>query len=76
MFENKYCFRCGQKFTASKSDQMFCSKSCRLKHYASANNKRTIKCSSCSNRSDAYGKCELWTGFKGKTRPRSCPIVN
>ena len=28
------CFCCGRKFDPVRSDQMFCSKACRLKHYA------------------------------------------
>jgi DNA-directed RNA polymerase subunit RPC12/RpoP len=76
MFERKWCVGCGREFTASKSDQMFHSKACRLKHYSRMKSKSDIKCSSCSNRSDKYGKCELWNGFKGKTRPRTCSLIS
>lgn len=28
------CFRCGRKFDPVRSDQMYCSKACRVRHYA------------------------------------------
>ena len=34
MERQKECFRCGKKFDPVRSDQMFCSKACRLKHYS------------------------------------------
>lgn len=30
-----YCFRCGREFDPVRSDQMYCSKRCRLKEYES-----------------------------------------
>lgn len=36
MFEDyNICFRCGQKFIPSRSDQMYCCKRCRLLEYKS-----------------------------------------
>lgn len=32
-FVSNYCFNCNQRFIASRSDQMFCSKKCRYKYY-------------------------------------------
>ena len=69
------CFNCGQKFNPTRSDQMYCCKHCRLQYYKSFNNKRSIKCFDCSNRSDKYGKCELGERFNGKTHPKNCPII-
>ena len=34
MERQKKCFRCGKKFDPVRSDQLFCSKACRLKHYS------------------------------------------
>ena len=70
MFEENYCMGCGRKFTASKSDQMYHSKACRLNYYKPR--RRNIKCSECSIRKN----CKYGIDFKGKTHPRTCPDVN
>lgn len=31
-----FCVKCGRKFSPSRSDQMYCSKKCRYKHYHSS----------------------------------------
>ncbi len=69
------CWKCGSRFFSNRSDARFCSKSCRLVYYKNTRpHKRDIKCSDCINRSDRYGKCELWKKFKGKTHPKNCEI--
>ena len=69
------CWKCGSSFLSNRSDAMFCSKRCRLAYYKATHpHKRDIKCANCSNRSDRYGKCELWKKFKGKTHPKKCEI--
>lgn len=74
MSNYNYCVGCGIKFNPVRSDQMFHSKECRLHYYKPK--KRNIKCSVCTNRSDKYGKCELWKKFKGQTHPRNCEQIN
>ncbi len=70
------CWKCGSRFLSNRSNAMFCSKDCRLAYYRGTKPKiRDIKCSDCNNRSDKYGKCELWKKFKGKTHPRNCSIL-
>jgi len=40
---SNHCFNCGCKFHASRSDQLFCSKRCRYKHYHSGSMVMTLK---------------------------------
>lgn len=49
MFERNDCFECGRKFTASRSDQMFCSKTCRVKYY-----RGTTKAEYCTDCTQSY----------------------
>lgn len=70
------CWKCNSRFLSNRSNAMFCSKQCRLAYYSDTRPRmRDIKCSECENRSDKYGKCELWKNFKGKTHHRNCEII-
>lgn len=70
------CWRCGSSFYSNRSCAKFCSENCRLRYYRDTHPKmREIKCEDCGNRSDQYGKCELWKKFNGKTHPRNCKIA-
>ena len=67
MFERKHCLRCNQVFTADRSDQMFCSKRCRINYYKEWNKKPTCTTCGCSD-------CEHYGRYQGKRRPRSCKL--
>lgn len=62
-----HCFRCGQRFTPVRSNQMYCTKRCRLLDYNEK--KRKPKCSDCG----AIG-CKYNSIYKGKRRPRACDL--
>lgn len=71
------CWQCSNIFYSNRSHAKFCNEHCRLQYYLGTRPKmREIKCEDCENRSDKYGKCELWKSFNGKTHPRKCGIIN
>lgn len=67
--ERRNCHHCGRSFVPdSRSDQIFCNKSCRIKHYSWLNEKP--RCSTCyKNKNCKVGGIT----YKGKRRPQNCP---
>lgn len=61
-----YCFHCGHKFNPTRTDQIFCSKRCRLKYYAEL--KKISKCIECG-----HTDCQYKKNYKGKYSPKDCP---